>query len=665
MVKDSKKLKFDALDETNSVVWIRRVQDHMFGKKLLDYYKHAMAEDDDTAAEVQLPADDAAATAVKDKLEELWAFLNEHLTADIYKLTMEPDAVDYGDPVSLLVFLRKHWRSKTPFDRDLLRQQFNNFNFEEHKNMDVFIANFKQHVNTMKEYNVGMVQHDEDVLHRLKQVLPPAYSDYVKIIDATNLNLGAAYAYLKKIAKNDQTLPGSTNPVAATKRRDAAHATATTPDDNTSNSVNANASEELCRNFAQTGHCRNGADCKYVHREDAKNGRPKCNHCRSGKPGHIEAKCWNKHPELIPHKESDSAAPAPASTAAAPAALISLEDLTFVTVEEIGIGAADTTANLKLPHVENLQLPMLIDSLATCVVVQDSSRVTNLRPANINIKVGGGILHCAEIGDFDYYQEIEGGFVLNKTIARVMPGFGFDILPESIYLEAGCAVSKFGDSMVATKGEQQVLQGRKLPQPDVYLYYAAVTPITIGAQHHQLPLLTKLPLSSMGVVNAAASASAQATNFPVSSEDPVSAAFPSTESQAAAAATSIQAAVPAATPTPAPGTANSVFPAPSPGKLLSTPGTAAPAFPAPSPGEDFSDSFRTNQSSTKLDYPLFDGAATPPCYTGDAALHYEDYELYGHGACDVEGGAHQLFRAYDPGGPSSASRVRLHQLQPD
>ena len=98
-MSNTKKLKFDALDEKNYLVWIRRVQDHMFGKKLLNYYKHAMAEDGAAAADVQLPVEAAAATAIKDKLEELWTFLNEHLTADIYKLTMDPDEVDYGDPV--------------------------------------------------------------------------------------------------------------------------------------------------------------------------------------------------------------------------------------------------------------------------------------------------------------------------------------------------------------------------------------------------------------------------------------------------------------------------------------------------------------------------------------------------------------------------------------
>ena len=141
-MSNAKKLKFDALDEKNFQVWIRRVKDHMFGKKLLDYFTHAMAEDDAAAADVALPAEEPAANAIRDKLEELWTFLNEHLTADIYKLTMDPDEVDFGDPVSLLVFLRKKWLSKTPFDRSNLRHQFTNFNFAEHncKDMEAFIA---------------------------------------------------------------------------------------------------------------------------------------------------------------------------------------------------------------------------------------------------------------------------------------------------------------------------------------------------------------------------------------------------------------------------------------------------------------------------------------------------------------------------------------------
>ena len=114
-MSNAKKLKFDALNEKNFLVWIRRVKDHMLAKKLLNYFTHAMAEDDTAAADVALPDEEPAANAIRDKLEELWTFLNEHLTGDIYKLTMDPDDVDYGDPVSLLVFLRKKWLSKTPF----------------------------------------------------------------------------------------------------------------------------------------------------------------------------------------------------------------------------------------------------------------------------------------------------------------------------------------------------------------------------------------------------------------------------------------------------------------------------------------------------------------------------------------------------------------------
>ena len=125
-MSNAKKLKFDALDEKNYLVWIRRVKDH---------------------------------------------------------ITMDPDEVDFGDPVSLLVFLRKKWRSKTPFDRNILRDEFTNFNFAEHKDMDVFITNFKQHVRLMKEHDVGMVNADEDVLyHLLHKVLPTARTQKAGLI---------------------------------------------------------------------------------------------------------------------------------------------------------------------------------------------------------------------------------------------------------------------------------------------------------------------------------------------------------------------------------------------------------------------------------------------------------------------------------------------------
>ena len=483
-MSNAKKLKFDALDEKNYLVWIRRVKDHMFGKKLLDYYKHAMADDDAVATDVQLPAEDAAATAIKDKLEELWTFLNEHLTADIYKLTMDPDEVNYGDPVSLLVFLRKKWRSKTPFDRNILRDEFTNFNFADHKDMDVFLTNFKQHVRLMKEHNVGMVNEDEDVLyHLLNKVLPDAYSDHVKIIIATKLKLDDAYAYLKKSAKEDRTLPGSTNPQAATKRRDAAHA-AIRRTRNASDTVNTATSEEICRNYAK-GRCKFGAKCKFIHREKPTGSpnqeRPKCTHCN--KLGHLEEKCWKKHPELNPHKTSKNGA------------LISIDDLAHAVLDnvndKIGNDVAAAISTIKFHQVKSNELAMLIDGAATCTIIQDASKVANLRSANINIQVGGGVIKCNQVGDYHYYQAQDEGYVLNKTLARVVPGFGVDILPEAIYLAAGCAVNKLGANLTAKQAGKQLLTGHKLE--GAWLYQATVTPVRPFSNK---PLLSLLPYTN-------------------------------------------------------------------------------------------------------------------------------------------------------------------------
>ena len=136
-------------------------------------------------------------------------------------------------------------------------------------------------------------------------------------------------------------------------------------------------------------------------------------------------------------------------------------------------------------------MAMLVDGAATCAIIQDASRVTNLRPANIQIQVGGGVLTCSLIGDFTYYQPMSDGYVINKVEARILPNFGVDIIPEALYLEAGCRVSKFKSLLTAVHAEsdQTLLSATKLKHS--WLYYATVTPIK--PPEPPLPLLRLLP----------------------------------------------------------------------------------------------------------------------------------------------------------------------------
>jgi hypothetical protein len=45
---------------------------------------------------------------------------------------------------------------------------------------------------------------------------------------------------------------------------------------------------------------------------------------------------------------------------------------------------------------------------------------------------------------------------------RIIPGFGADILPESVFLKKGCAVNKWGPSVIQTPDGKTVMNGKVL-----------------------------------------------------------------------------------------------------------------------------------------------------------------------------------------------------------
>ena len=138
---------------------------------------------------------------------------------------------------------------------------------------------------------------------------------------------------------------------------------------------------------------------------------------------------------------------------------------------------AAAISTIKFHQVKDNELAMLIDGAATCTIIQDASKVSNLRSANINIQVGGGVVNCNQVGDYHYYQAQDEGYVLNKTLARVVPGFGVDILPEAIYLAAGCSVNKLGANLTAKQAGKQLLTGHKLEGAWLYQATVTVTPV--------------------------------------------------------------------------------------------------------------------------------------------------------------------------------------------
>ena len=61
-----------------------------------------------------------------------------------------------------------------------------------------------------------------------------------------------------------------------------------------------------------------------------------------------------------------------------------------------------------------------------------------------------------------------------------MPTFGFDVLPEALYLAAGATIVKGKSSLEAKRGQNTLLFAEK--HPSCWLYVANITPVSAPPQ---------------------------------------------------------------------------------------------------------------------------------------------------------------------------------------
>ena len=95
-------------------------------------------------------------------------------------------------------------------------------------------------------------------------------------------------------------------------------------------------------------------------------------------------------------------------------------------------------------NVVNDEMTFFIDGGSNCVVVVTAKVLTNVRPASIKVKVGGGVLTCRQIGDLVVKVPSPDGSTHAITLrdARVLPTFGINIIPECVFYRKGCSVTK-------------------------------------------------------------------------------------------------------------------------------------------------------------------------------------------------------------------------------
>jgi hypothetical protein len=125
-------------------------------------------------------------------------------------------------------------------------------------------------------------------------------------------------------------------------------------------------------------------------------------------------------------------------------------------------------------------LPMVLDGASTVAVVQDPALCTDIRPVDLYIKTGGegkpNLVHCAQVGTLSI-DMVTSGHRLKLTLeARIIPGFGVDILPECVFLERNFAVNKSGRRVVVTNPSgQTILRGEAHRHQSNWLFFCDMT----------------------------------------------------------------------------------------------------------------------------------------------------------------------------------------------
>ena len=166
--------KFERLTPTNYELWINHVRDHLLSEELGEVYECSELEVGEDDAELEEPANAAARNALNKRLGKLWSFLRMHLSEEIYRKTLDPNEVAFGNTVALLRYLRKNWHNNSVYDRANIRETFKILSLETCKDMGDFIMQFKAQKALMTKYNIGLLAAEEDAHFAFHEKLPVA-----------------------------------------------------------------------------------------------------------------------------------------------------------------------------------------------------------------------------------------------------------------------------------------------------------------------------------------------------------------------------------------------------------------------------------------------------------------------------------------------------------
>ena len=496
--------KIAKLTNANWTTWIEWVKDyilaldHDLAPDIWNAYKWTPDPDYDLAANGNQPEQDpadydyqVAANAEKRKLRvqhnKAFQFIRKNLCTEIFNTTI---GLSHSVP-KLLRHLQNRWNDGTTHDKARLRQEYTQMKLDRYKDINDYITHFTNKVAELKEFNIGLVDDDEDVLYQFKMGLPSPWDIYKGMANANSMNLKSSLAFFKKTAAEVESLPGSTKIKSKTSK---VNFTKTQETDISQQSV--------CRYFAK-GKCKSGDRCKYKHPNQPTTGdAPRklrnpdlvCGYC--GVNGHNENRCFKKNKDN--RKKEASRTHITQADAAADEKHAFLEQTSplkataMVCVDAPSHSNSSALNDVDLDYTYALDtstfmtstpdLPddftkilMVIDGASTTGVVEDKGYCVQVRPCNKRIKVGGDgsptFLTCLHEGLLPIKYYIGDQAHQEMVPVKIMPGFGCNILPESHFLKKGMSVNKLETTMVIkTRDGDTVLTAEAKKFQDSWLF---------------------------------------------------------------------------------------------------------------------------------------------------------------------------------------------------
>ena len=389
-------------------------------------------------------------------------------------------SIRIGAVEKLLRKIRVVYDAQSDASLDQLRRSYHGAKLAQYEDLAAYIAFLENCVAEFAKYGKELDLNDRKF--RLLEGLPPDYDAAVTALrlPGSHFTWQQLTSYLFNYAATNSRIAGA---VKVTKAADRVLST-------TDTSVT-----EVCRNFTNTGKCRFGKKCKYVHPELPADKRQtkapptppkapgrktlKCFNCGGphhvrqcqqpcpycNEKGHSEQRCFKKQNDQgsvnAANSGQDAAAAAQpardlavASASSQPSADASAVFVTPPSSPYFCFSASSLFDGTSLQASSGWSVPanhFVLDGGANCCVITDPSRhtVSDRRPANLSVNVGGkNKVQCRELCTLHLDQRTLGGDCSGITIkdVRICPAFGINIIPECVFLARGSKIVKSYDS---------------------------------------------------------------------------------------------------------------------------------------------------------------------------------------------------------------------------